>query len=263
MRSKFLILFLLAFVVNVSNLHAFEFTPEICQKYGLGDSWYCGKVKNTEQEPDSNSSINTIMKMEVPPEQKAVLLNELWERQNKRAVITGDKQDLEQLLITQRFIAQKGSDFARNMARLVETNPEFSNSESYYKNISDQYIERAEKEQLLKSSHKRYLLAFVYSSGCPYCQRQLPIIFSLQEQFGIKLLGVSVDGEFYSELEDNVYDSGVASDPNIKAYPTMLLVDKEKNERIFVAKGVTTKDELENRIYKILKERSDDRLHTK
>lgn len=232
---------------------SFEFTKEICQEYGLGSSWYC------EQENQNNQDINPeeIMNMQVPSEQKAILLNQLWETQNKRAVISGKKEDLEQLLITQNFIAKKATDFARNMTRLVETTPTFSNSESYYKNIAAQYVEQLEKDNLLKTAKDRYSLAMVYSSSCPYCKQQVPILLSLKAQTGMSIIGVSIDGGFYSEFEANVFDANVANDPSILAYPTILLIDNKNLKRLFVAKGLTTKDELENRIYKTIKESSD------
>jgi conjugal transfer pilus assembly protein TraF len=187
------------------------------------------------------------------------MLNQLWEVQRKRAVITGKKEDLEKLLITQSFIAKKGTDFARNMVRLVEMHPEYSNSESYYKNISDAYIERQEKENLLKTAKNHYSLALVYSSMCPYCKRQLPIIASLKEEYGIKVIGVSVDGGFYEGFDANAHDPDAVNDPNVKAYPTILLLDNKDMTRSFIAKGLTTRDDLENRIYKILKEKENEK----
>lgn len=240
----------ITFLLITTEAFAFQFTEEICRKYNLGSSWYCEK----EQSEDQDISPQQIMNMDIMPEQKAEMLNQLWEVQRKRAVITGKKDDLEKLLITQRFIAEKGTDFARKMVRLVETHPEYSNSESYYKNVSDQYLEKAEKERLFSEAKNTYSLAFVYSSSCPYCKRQLPIILSFKEQTGIEIIGVSVDGGFYDGFDASVYDENAASDPNVQAYPTILLIDNKNPQRIFVAKGLTTRDDLENRIYRILKE---------
>jgi conjugal transfer pilus assembly protein TraF len=240
MASRFLIVLVL---VMVSEAHAFRFSKRVCQEYGLGSNWYCEEEKEAEATP------NTIMDQNVPPEQKAEMLNQLWEVQRKRAVITGEKKDLEQMLITQKYIAKLGTDFARKMMHLLETHPEHSQSESYYQNVSNEYIEEAKKEEVLKEARNRFAIVFVYSSTCPYCERQLPILHSLKEKIGISLIGVSVDGGRYEGLDQNIVDPYATSDPNIKAFPTIMLLDSKTEKRIFVSKGITTKDQLEKRIY--------------
>jgi conjugal transfer pilus assembly protein TraF len=252
MKNKFL--WIMVILISDS-AYAFKFTQAVCKSYNLGSNWYCEREQVDEQGLENNPQ--QIMQMKVAPEQKAEMLNQLWEVQRKRAVITGKKEDLEKLLVTQAFIAQKGTDFARNMIRTIEMNPLYSNSQSYYKNISSAYIESQEKENLLKGAKNQYSLALVYSSTCPYCKRQLPIIASFKEEYGINVIGVSVDGGFYDGLDVNVHDESAENDPNVKAYPTILLLDNKNAARVFVAKGLTTKDDLENRIYKILQEKKE------
>lgn len=244
MKSKLLFI-LIIFVC--SKAHAFKFSREICEKYGLGSHWYCEEKK--ERQPHAQSP-EDIMQSNIAPEAKAVALNNLWELQRKRAVITGRKEDLERVLITQRYIAKLGVDFARKMMGIIERSPIYSASESYYKGVSDEYIEAAKVEQLLKHANKQYAIAFIYSSNCPYCKRQLPILLSLQEKYKLPVMGVSVDGGFYEDLSENVYDPNAVNDPSIRAFPTIMLLDLKQEKRIFVSKGLTTLDQLEGKIYR-------------
>lgn len=243
-----------SFIWNLSfSCFAFKFDHEICKNYQLGANWYCD---NKEESEDASNNITPemIMEQKISPVEKALLLNQLWEVQTKKAVITGNSKDLEDLLRTQKFIAQKGGDFARKMTHLIEAHPEYSNSSSYYKNITDEYQEQILKDELFKQAKDTHSLAMVYSADCWYCQRQIPIILALKEQLGFKLIGVSVDGNFYEGFDANIFDSKVLEDENIRAYPTILLINNQTYQRAFVAKGLTTKDDLEKRIYRILKD---------
>jgi len=248
MRNK--IIFILA-ILACSNAYAFKFSKEVCEKYGLGSQWYCEEPK--EKEP-SDQSLQDIMKSDLAPEAKAEALNNLWELQRKRAVITGKEEDLERVLVTQKYIAKLGVDYARKMMNIVEKSPIHSVTESYYQKTSDEYIEAAKVEAVLKQANKRYIVAFIYSSNCPYCKRQLPVLLSLQEKYKLPVVGVSVDGGLYEELSQNVYDPSAVEDENVKAFPTIMLLDSKLEKRIFVSKGLTALDQLEGRIYRRITE---------
>lgn len=233
---------------------AFKFTNEICKEYGLGKNWYC--EKKAENQDNALTAID-ILESSIPPEQKAIKINELWERQRKIAVITGKREDLERFLVTHRLIADKGVGFARKIQHLIDTNPTFSASESYYKSISEEAIKEAEKQAILQASRGRYGLVFVYNSTCPHCIRQLPIIQSFKAAYRFKTLGISTDNNFFKGLDENIVDEQVVNDPNIQSIPTILLLDKQSPAKIFISKGLTTLDELEARIANRIMERED------
>ncbi len=231
-----------ALCVFATEALAFKFTPEVCQKYALGKNWYCEEV------PENEVSSEAIMNSNISPEEKAVQLNQLWEIQRKRAVITGNKQEIERFLETHNLIINKGIDFAKNTQSLIEANPMLADSNSYYKNMHEQNIKEQEYNDILENSNKRYGLVFVYSSSCSHCHRQLPIILKLQDKF--RVMGISIDGNYFENLDENITDENIANDPLIQAYPTILLLDKKKPAKIFISKGLTSLTELEEKIVK-------------
>lgn len=231
---------------------AFKFTNEICEEYGLGQNWYCEKYSENEESPTTASDI---LNSDIPPEQKAIKINELWEKQRKVAAITGKKEDLQRFLVTHRFIADKGVSFAKNIQHLIDTSPEFSGSDSYYKSISDEFIKKSEKQAILQASNKRYGLVFIYNSSCLHCIRQLPIIRNFRLAYRFKILGISTDNNFFEEMDENIADENVFLDPNIQSIPTILLLDKQNPAKIFISKGLITLDELEERIANRIMER--------
>lgn len=232
--------------------HAFEFTPEVCERYGLGKHWYC---EQKEEAQEAETTANDVLQSTIPPEQKAVKLNELWEKQRKVAVITQKESDIYKFLDTHNLIVSRGIGFARNVQRLIESNPKYSNSQSYYRNVADEELKEAQKQEILSNASQRYGLVFVYSSGCPYCARQLPVLFKLKQSHGFKILGISADGEHFEGLDETISNPGIVNDPNIQSFPTIMLLDKQKPAKIFISKGLTTLDELTDRIVNRIKER--------
>jgi conjugal transfer pilus assembly protein TraF len=234
---------------------AFKFTPETCQKYGLGKNWYC---ENFTQENKQEISSRDIIESSLLPEEKAYQLNQLWEKQRQRAVMTASKQDIEKFLETHNLIINKGIDFAKITQNLIENSPILANSESYYKNLSDQKIKEQEKDAILANAHKRYGLVFIYSSTCPHCHRQLPIILSLLDKHKLKGMGISVDGNYFADLNENIVDENIVNDTLVHAFPTILLLDKKHPAKIFISKGLTSLDTLEEKIARRITERENE-----
>ncbi len=241
--------FIMSLLVFTNSALAFKITPEICQKYGLGKNWYCERVIDDSK---NEISSNDIMNSNLPPEEKASQLNQLWETQRQRAVITASKQDIESFLETHNLIINKGIDFAKVTQNLIENSPILANSESYYKNLSDQKIKEEEKQEILKNAHKRYGLVFIYSSACQYCHRQLPILVELQSK--IRIMGISADGNYFADLNENITDENIVDDPLVQAFPTILLLDKKRPAKIFISKGLTSFETLEEKIVRRIKE---------
>ena len=251
--KRFLVISLIFLLQNQA--FAFKFTPEICQKYGLGKNWYCADIGKNDQ---NEISSNDIMSSNLNPEEKAYQLNQLWEKQRQRAVITSSKTDIEKFLATHNLIINKGIDFAKITQNLIENSPILANSDSYYKNMYEQKIKEQEKDAILLNAHKRYGLVFIYSSTCPHCHRQLPIILSLVEKHKLKVMGISADSNYFADLNENITDENIVNDPLVRAFPTILLLDKKRPAKIFISKGLTSLSDLEEKIARRIKERENE-----
>ena len=192
---------------------------------------------------------------EYTSDEKAIELNKLWETQIKRATITGAKKNISEFLNTHNLITAKGIEFSRNVQQIIENSPALFNSESYYKNAVDSQIKSTELKEILQDASSRYGLVFIYSSQCHHCARQLPIILSFKKEFKLDVLGITVDDNFFPGLDENIVDENVTNDPMVQAFPTILLLDKKNPAKIFISKGLTTLDELEEKIAKKIIER--------
>jgi conjugal transfer pilus assembly protein TraF len=236
-----------------ANAGGFKFTPEICKKMGLGKNWYCGEV-GAEKGAKQGAAIE-ILESGIEPEDKAELLNQLWETQRKRAVITGKRRDIENVLETQSIIAKKGVEFAKNAQKITDSDPRYSVGESNYKVDTEDAIKDAEQAQELDAGRDRYVLVMIYNKECPSCQRQLPELLKFCNKWQYKNLGVAVTEEFFGGLDSSIFDDSVVADKAIESIPTLLLLDSVTEDKIFLSKGITRVGEMESKMAKIIKER--------
>jgi thiol-disulfide isomerase/thioredoxin len=247
---KKIILIFLALTIY-QNTYAFEFTEKICREYGLGTNWHC---KNETKEK-SKLSAKEILSSKVPDEQKAILLNQLWETQIKRATISAKKEDILDFLETHYIITSKGIEFSRNVQKIIDDSPQLFKKDSYYLNKVNSEIKQQELEDVLNHAGSRYGIVFIYSPYCSHCVRQLPIIQKLSQTYHLKTLGITDSNEFLEGLDSNIVDENITNDPLVRAYSTILLLDKEQPQRIFISKGLTAYDDLEEKIYSKISER--------
>jgi len=245
------VIFVFLLLCTSYTANAFEFTEKICREYGLGTNWHC---KN-ETEEQSKLSAKEILSSKVPDEQKAILLNQLWETQIKRATISAKKEDILEFLETHYIITSKGIEFSKNVQKIIDNSPQLFKKDSYYLNKVNSEIKQQDLEDVLGNASRRYGIVFIYSNTCAHCVRQLPIVQKLSKNYNLKTLGITDSSEFFEELDSNIFDENITNDPLVQAYPTILLLDKEHPKKIFISKGLTTYDDLEEKIYSKIKER--------
>ena len=71
-------------------------------------------------------------------------------------------------------------------------------------------------------------------------------------------MGVTPGEQYFAGLDENITDVTVANDPLVKAWPTILLLDKKAHKKIFIAKGLTTLDDLEEKVANRIKAREEE-----
>ena len=252
------IAFILLGTISPTSSWAFVFDEKACLEYGLGKNWRCESKDQLEEENTQNDlTANDILKSPIPPEEKATRLNELWEVQRKRAVITEDKKEIEGFLETHNIIINKGVNFSKHVQKIIDNNPKLANSQSYYKNRVEEEIKDEEKDEILNRVRLRYGLAFIYSSSCTHCGKQFPIILEFKKKYKLNVLGITMDEHYFPGLDENIVDPNIADDPMIVALPTMILVDKQNPTKLFISKGITSFSDLEDKIVNKIKEQEE------
>lgn len=94
-------------------------------------------------------------------------------------------------------------------------------------------------------------LFFFFRSDCPYCHQDLSVLRTLELTTGIKVIGVSLDGE---NIDDNLFpnfliDNGQALRLGVQSTPAFFLVrPPNMTDVVEIGQGYLSLDELEQRI---------------
>lgn len=100
-------------------------------------------------------------------------------------------------------------------------------------------------------------LIFVFRSDCPFCHRFAPILKRFEQEFGMTVLAVSMDGGTLPEYPDARPDNGIATRLNARSVPALYLTQPAKREIRPVGFGLMSDTELLERIATLARDRSD------
>ena len=246
-RNKFAVLTLMFLLPCLMGA---KFTKEKCEKYNLGERWYCQEEERADQ--DHLPSAHEIMKAPISDIEKGMMLRELEALQRMKAAVSEKKQDKIKWLETNYLLADKGIGFANDIRRIVETNPKFQlRHNSRYASDVHREIEKEDVKQTLTRAVNRYGVVFVYSTTCSICSRQLPVLLRLKKNWGFKILGITLSGKAYPGLDEQMADPKILHDTSVfpkddkPSIPRILLLDTRRAKKIFISKNLVELEELE------------------
>ncbi len=119
---------------------------------------------------------------------------------------------------------------------------------TYGARVIDDHAKQATFDLAQKISAQAGIWYF-YSSDCPYCEAQNPVLKRLQRRLDLAVLPIALDGKAMpdSSYPDFVPDRGHAKNLNVSATPTLYLV-KAPDQFILLSEGLTTDNSLMQRM---------------
>ena len=176
------------------------------------------------------------------------------------AVMNPSDANLLAYMRYQRLVMNKSEVFAERWQRLVWSVPELdygltgrpTNAAAI--GIFDEELRdrQAQKIRALSSTHG---LLFVFRSDCPYCHRFAPILKRFEQEFGMLVFPVSLDGKGLPEYPNPQPDNGTAARLNATVVPALYLTAPSKREIQPVGFGVMALSDLIERIAALAQEK--------
>lgn len=112
--------------------------------------------------------------------------------------------------------------------------------------------EKHRTQETIRDLSQDYGLFFFFSSNCPYCHQFAPIVKRFAETHGWEVIAISTDGGSIEAFPDAEADNGLSQIWNIKALPALFAVNPRTKAAIPIAYGLTSQDEMENRIMALI-----------
>lgn len=175
------------------------------------------------------------------------------------AVMNPTDSNLLAYMRYQRYVMNKSEAFAERWQRLVWTVPDLDYgltgrpTNSLAISVYDEQLQERQGQRIraLSSTHG---LLFIFRSDCPYCHRFAPILKRFEQEFGMLVFPVSLDGKGLPEYPNPQPDNGTAARLSATVVPALYLTAPSKREIRPVGFGVMALSDLIERIATLAQE---------
>ena len=181
------------------------------------------------------------------------------------AVMNPTDANLVAYMRYQRFVMNKSEVFAQSWQRLVWTVPDLDYgltgrpTNSMAIGAFDEQ-QRDRQAQVIRSLAATHGLVFIFRSDCPYCHRFAPILKRFEQEFGMMVFPVSLDGRGLPEYPNPQLDNGIATRLNASVVPALYLTAPSKRQIRAVGFGVMAMTDLVERIAALAQDPREDPL---
>lgn len=231
--------------------------------------WFWHEVIPDETDDDEEDDEEVIEAPPVLPEPSEddgfIELDAQWLRDNMedikfRAINNPTDENIAAYAYAQRLMFDMSTRFADRMVEFTQMETELSEelrrpttnmARSAFDNEQHQSVLDA-MQQIDEGGH----LWFFYSSTCPYCAEQVPVLKALERRFGLDILAISLDGYYLPGTEqwETVadVDGRTAALFDVQVTPTIVLVNEAdvaaESEFMVLAQGLETLPRLKDKI---------------
>jgi conjugal transfer pilus assembly protein TraF len=168
------------------------------------------------------------------------------------ALMYPTEQNIKEYVQLQNEVNRRSEEFAMTWQKVIIKNPELDHTVKNPTNAVARRVYHEDQAQQKKSSvssfTNKYGLFFFFRSNCPYCHKFSPILKMFEEEYGITVVPVSLDGKGLPEYPHPKADNGIASKLNVDIVPAVIAVDPKSGEIVPVSYGLVSVDELSYRI---------------
>lgn len=197
--------------------------------------------------------------MQPPAPQGPAPLSSTWIKENferiqAQAIDNPTKENVELVAYLQRLSVDKAERYSQAMMQVTIDNPaldEYARSPitTAQRLAAEKQISVA-KKQTLEYLSQRLGLWYFYSSTCPYCAKQEPILDRFQARVNFQILPISLDGGPLASGSPKPYvvNAGHAERLGVMMTPTMVVADTATGQVYNLAAGLRTTDEIEDRL---------------
>jgi conjugal transfer pilus assembly protein TraF len=113
-------------------------------------------------------------------------------------------------------------------------------------------LQKQKTTETIKQLAKDYGLFFFFSGECGYCHGFAPIVQEFASNYGWEVLAISIDGGKLEGFKKIVSDNGLFRQWQVEILPALFAVNPHTGHVIPIAYGMTSIDEMETRIMKLV-----------
>ena len=189
-------------------------------------------------------------------------LQQRLEELKRVAVMNPGDTNLLAYMRFQRMVMDKSQVFADRWQRLVWSAPDLDYglsgrpTNAMAINVFDDQ-QRDRDAQTVRTLAATHGLIFVFRSDCPFCHRFAPILKRFEQDYGMTVQAISLDGGNLPDYPDARPDNGIAARLNATAVPALYLTAPARREIRPVGFGLMSMSDLLERVAALARDRTD------
>lgn len=221
---------------------------------GREEGWFWYKDSADEAKPPEREQ--RAAKPDTRPEELVAFeaMQKRLEELKRIAIMRPTEETIGAFLAFQQQVTRKSALFADVAQRVVWKTPELDYATSgrptnnFAMQVFDEELGKRQKKtlQALAPTHG---LFFFFRSDCPYCHRFAPVLKRFEQENGLKVFPISLDGGSLPEYPTPSNDNGIAATLQVKSVPALFLAVPGTKQVTPIGYGVLATSDLVERIH--------------
>lgn len=242
------------FMISISFLN-FCLANGFFNTHSKGWHWY---EKMNEQEEEENIKKDDKKEGQKPMTPREIVKAYSKELENRlhKAWINPTGENIKSYIEMQKDMTDRSEAFSKNWMQTIFTNPYLDETLKNPVNQRARHLhldlQKKKTNETIKGLSKDYGLFFFFASKCDYCHEFAPVVKTFSEKHEWEVLSISVDGGQSDVFKNTVPDNGLFAQWNVQVLPALFAVNPTTGHVIPVAYGLTSIDEMENRIMQLV-----------
>lgn len=223
--------------------------------------WHWYEVQPIEKEAETESKETAqVMLQSKPKTAKEVVDAYKQELENRLAAawINPTQKNIQNYQEMQKDMMDRSKSFSDGWMQSVFSSPALDHTIVSPVNQKARHVqldlEKKHTTEIISSLSTDYGLFFFFSGHCDYCHGFAPIVKAFSEKYGWQVLAITLDGGPLEEFPNAQPDNGLFQQWNVQVLPALYAVNPNTGHVIPVAHGMTSIDEMENRVISMVRQ---------
>lgn len=211
------------------------------------------KLKPKQQQVPKDMSAQ---QEELTPLKQMELIQQKLQEAKAKAIMNPTADNVAEYKVYQDYFVDKATQFSSAWEEMLLKYPhlDYNIKNSHYNATAPIKAaqERNEQSKAIHTINQSYGIFFFYRGHEPLDNKLAEVVKSFNDQYGLSIVPISIDGRKSPEFPQSQFDQGQAEKMGIKYFPAIFLVNPRKEEYKPLAYGFITLDDLARRVLNVV-----------
>jgi len=181
---------------------------------------------------------------------------EIFQAALNTALMNPTRFNVKRYMYAKEWFMERAEVFTNVVQRVRWQSPDLDYSlvrpvNSTALNVYKQTREQENRENASSLGERGAGLFFFMSSTCPYCTAMAPTLQSIQQDYGMPVMAITMDGGGLPEFPHPKMDNGISESLGVYTVPAVYLVMPESGDVLLIGTGMMSRNEVLERVFSL------------